>query len=156
MKYLLSLILILTLPVLCLAPCSEFSKTLSLIYSDCEKYKVNPDWVLIIFRDESTRLKNITVCEPLYIRRYQKCVKAYGVSQILLRTAREMGYKGPEKELEKKEINIETGIKFIHLLCGAYNGDMAKVISHYKTGKPYHSKYYRRLYLKYLKLKGAK
>lgn len=152
MRSILIAMLLFILPVRCHAPVSEFWKTLSIIYTACDEYHVNTDWELVMFNDESPGLKGDTVCEPKYIKKYYQCIKAHAVPQLLLRTAGEMGFKGDEKELDKNETAIPLATKFIEHLCRMYHSNMSKVISHYKSGSPKHTKFYERLLPKYKQL----
>jgi hypothetical protein len=103
-----------------------------------------------MFNDEVTHLKNVRTRE----RKYKRLIYAHGPGQILYKTAlsKEVGYKGSEKGLDNETISIPLAIKYIAHLQRAYHGSWAKTISHYKSGNPSHSRFYKRLYPKYLKL----
>ena len=130
-----------------LAPNSEFGKTLNIIDKECKRQgfsRFENKLTLGLFFTESSRLKNVSICEPKYIKKFNKCIQAHGPGQILYATAIgwEVGFKGSESELRKVEVSVPLSIKFLAHLRKIYRGDWHKIISHYKSGKPYHKKYY--------------
>lgn len=144
---------ILGLHNLCLAPVSEFSKIEKLIIDSCYTNCINFEKVFILFKDESG-LKNIWTKE----KKYKHRVIAHGVPQLLYKTAlsREVGYKGKESNLDKNEVAIPLAVKYLAHLSKCYHGNWSKIISHYKSGSPNHSRFWRRLYPKYVLLSGDK
>lgn len=128
MKYLFIATLIILTPVFCLAPISQFSAVSMIAAVACEKYQVDRNRTDAIFFEESS-FKNQKTYEK------KICGYSYGPGQILLSTAREMGFKGRESELENIVVSIPLAVKFIKTLETAYHGNWQKVLSHYRTGK---------------------
>lgn len=139
MKRLITVVVIL----LVLAPLSpsgihEFGVISALVQEACVKYGVPVDWALANFWNEHDGLKNNNA----------KCKYgvAYGPGGMLYKTATEdLGYTGPESGLKNITVSVPLCVKFMAVLMKQYHGDMAKVISHYKTGRPYKVKYYYRV-----------
>lgn len=57
-----------------------------------------------------------------------------GLMQLLLGTARWMGYAGPPEGLFDPEVNVEFGTRFLKYLRNYFAGDAGKIISGYNTG----------------------
>lgn len=57
-----------------------------------------------------------------------------GLMQVLLGTARWMGYAGPAEGLFDPETNVEFGTRFLKWLRNHFSGDTGKMISGYNTG----------------------
>lgn len=57
-----------------------------------------------------------------------------GICQIKLATARQMGYKGKEKDLIKPEVNIEYAARYLRYQMDRYHGDFARAITAYNRG----------------------
>jgi soluble lytic murein transglycosylase-like protein len=103
----------------------------------CAKYKVDRNRIDAMFFEESS-FRNQKTYEV------KICKYSYGPGQILLSTAREMGFKGRESELENIIVSIPLAVKFIGHLEKAYYGNWQKVLSHYRTGKSRYKDYFVR------------
>ena len=139
MKSIYLLLLLLFLPVRCHAPVSNFSTIVLFIETTCARLHVDVDWTLVLFNSESPGMKGENVCEPKYKNR---CVMAFQVPQILLKTAREFEPVTAE-QLKNPFTAIRCAIKFLHRLDTIYHGNWQKIISHYKTGKSKYVSYYK-------------
>ena len=130
----LAAIITLSTAVLCYAPESEFGKISSVTAAACLLYNVERSHIDALFAEESG-FKNIRTYEPR-IKKY-----AHGPGQILLNTARDVEYKGPESGLDDINISIPLKVKFVKKLYWRYHGDWSKICSHYKTGKGRYTRY---------------
>ncbi len=97
-----------------------------------------PTKLLPLFFTE-TEYKNINVWCP------KLKVWAHGPGGILLTTARQMGFKGPETDLNKPEISIPLCVKYYNWLMCRYNDNVIMAVSYYKTGHPDSPVYYERV-----------
>lgn len=161
LKYVLVILVgIATLPLGANSSRSNFAAVSSLIIDACAKYNFDPEWAFIIFNDESYHLRNVSTCEPKYIKKYGKCIRAYGVPQILYKTAiapevcsvaqkTGVAFFGQEEELLKNEVSIPLGVIYLAHLKKIYKGNMEKVLSHYKSGSTTYAAPYAKLYPKY-------
>jgi soluble lytic murein transglycosylase-like protein len=61
---------------------------------------------------------------------------SFGLMQIQLGTARQMGFKGKSKELLRPDINIEFGAAYLRWLLNYTKNDYAKALTCYNAG-PY-------------------
>ncbi len=59
---------------------------------------------------------------------------SYGVCMIKLATARQMGFKGTEKELMQPKNNVLFAAKFLKYQINRYNGDVARGVTAYNKG----------------------
>jgi len=62
---------------------------------------------------------------------------SYGLVQILLSTARDMGFKGRIAELLDPAVNLDLGAKYLAHLAGRFGGSVQDTISAYNQGGPY-------------------
>lgn len=65
---------------------------------------------------------------------------SYGLMQILLCTAKEMGFTGQADELFQPAVNIHYGCKYLTKQLRRYDGDMASAIAAYNAGGAYKKK----------------
>ncbi len=117
---------------------TEYGRLQAIIDASCNEYKVSATWATANFWNEHSGLKNNNV--PCKYGR-----TAHGPGGLLLATAREMGYKGPEAGLDDPAVSIPLCVAYMAKLQRRYDCDMSKVISHYKTGKAGNAEYYRRV-----------
>lgn len=61
---------------------------------------------------------------------------AYGPMQILLSTARGLGFGGTGADLEQPAINIDVGADYLSRIRGDYGNDFRRVYSAYNSGNP--------------------
>ena len=57
-----------------------------------------------------------------------------GVCQVQLPTAKTMGFKGTEVQLQNPKTNIFYAAKYLHMQLNRYDGDIVKAISAYNSG----------------------
>lgn len=59
---------------------------------------------------------------------------SYGLMQIKLSTAKDMGFKGTLNDLFIPKINIKYSVRYLNWLCEYYNGDIFKAMDAYNRG----------------------
>lgn len=93
-------------------------------------YNVPEVWIKAVIMQESSGNPNAYRAEP------QINDASYGLMQILLRTARNLGYEGESDGLYDPDTNINLGTKLLAELRQSYGDDIQRVYSAYNSGKP--------------------
>lgn len=92
------------------------------------RYNVPSSWVRAVIETESSWNPNAhNASDP---------TGAYGLMQILYRTAQALGYSGPPEGLYDPALNIDLGTKLLGQLRQSYGDDFRRVYSAYNSGKP--------------------
>ncbi len=60
---------------------------------------------------------------------------SYGVCQIKITSAQQMGFKGSEKDLMKPENNIKYAALFLKYQINRYDGNIARGVTAYNKGR---------------------
>lgn len=93
-------------------------------------YAVPPDWIKGVIGAETSFLTPPKTWEPK-VQEY-----AVGPMQILLSTARGLGFTGTVDELAEPLVNIPIGAAYLAELRGRYGDDFRAVYSAYNSGSP--------------------
>lgn len=98
------------------------------ISTSAQKWSVNPDYIRAIIQVESNW--NPNAYNP------NDPTGAWGLGQILYRTAQGLGYAGPPDGLFDPATNIDLIAHLVHDLVNAYGDDFRRVYSAYNSGDP--------------------
>lgn len=93
-------------------------------------YNVPASWVRAVIMTESSGDPNAYRAEP------QINDGSYGLMQLLLRTARGLGYAGTTAGLYDPATNIDLGTKLLRDLRRSYGTNFERVYSAYNSGNP--------------------
>jgi len=91
---------------------------------------VPESWISAVIETESSWNPGAYRAEP------QINDGSYGLMQILVKTARGLGYTGDPDGLWDPATNIDLGTKLLNELRGRYGEDFRRVYSAYNSGKP--------------------
>lgn len=142
MKIIIVLGLLFCFSVLCLAPVSDFSKTVIIIERACLRYNYNTSKAFALFYSEE-EFKNITTFQE------SKCRHYYGTGQICYSTAKlkALHFNGKESDLKNHEVSIPLCVHYMKILTKKYHGDYEKVVAHYSGYVGYKSRegHYRKV-----------
>jgi soluble lytic murein transglycosylase-like protein len=98
------------------------------IANSAQLYNVPETWVRAVIDTESSWNPNAhNASDP---------TGAWGLMQILYRTATAMGYTGAPEGLYDPAVNIDLGTRLLGQLRRAYGDDFRRVYSAYNSGKP--------------------
>lgn len=102
-----------------------------LIYKEAAKWKLPPDLIRAVIWVESRGKAEA--------KGYERKLKdySYGLMQILLATAKEMGFTGGAPDLLKPEVNLHFGCKYLTKQLLRYRGDIPSAIAAYNAGGAY-------------------
>jgi len=92
------------------------------------RYGVAPELILAVMGVESAFSPNAYRAEP------QINDGSRGLMQILLGTARALGFQGPPSQLFEAPVNADLGTKYLARQLTRYNGSMADAVSAYNGG----------------------
>lgn len=94
------------------------------------EFRVPVAWVYAVIMTESSGRDNAYRAEP------QIGDASYGLMQLLLRTARGLGYEGPPAGLFDVETNVRLGTTLLGQLRARHGDDFDRVYSAYNSGSP--------------------
>lgn len=98
------------------------------IANAAQRYQVPEAWIRAVIDTESSWQSNAyNPDDPS---------GAYGLMQILFRTAKDLGYTGEPIGLLDPETNIDLGTKLLGQLRRSYGDDFRRVYSAYNSGRP--------------------
>lgn len=101
------------------------------VYKEAAKWKLPPDLIRAVIWVESRG-------DPK-AQRYERKIddSSYGVMQVLLGTAIEMGFKGGAPELLDPAANMHYGCRYLTKQLKRYGGDIPSAIAAYNAGGAY-------------------
>lgn len=102
----------------------------SVIQQASIKWQVPEVWIRAVIDTESSWDPNAYRAEP------QINDASYGLMQLLVRTARGLGFAGDAEDLYDPAINIDLGTKLLGDLRSRYGDDFRRIYSAYNSGKP--------------------
>lgn len=102
----------------------------SIIVDAAARYAVPFEWIKAVIGTESSFNPNAYRAEP------KIADASYGLMQLLLRTARGLGFTGDVSALFDPTININLGSKLLGQLIARYGQDFKQVYSAYNSGDP--------------------
>lgn len=108
----------------------DFDAYDDLIMDASERYNVPFLWVKAFIGTESSFDPNAYRAEP------QIGDASRGLMQVLLKTARNLGFEGEADELFKPEVSIEYGTKLMRELINRFGNDFRRIASAYNSGGP--------------------
>lgn len=88
-------------------------------------WDVPEHWIRAVIETESSWRPNV-----------HNAGDGYGLMQVLLSTARGLGYDGPAEGLFDPRVNIELGTQLLGQLRAAYGDSFERVYSAYNSGRP--------------------
>ena len=139
MKTLIVLGLLFCFPCVCLAPETEFSKTIIIIEQACVRFNYSVSKALSLLATEND-FKNTTTFQKSTCRHY------YGAGQICLETAKIPGlhFKGTEKDLENPKISIPLCVHYLKIFDKRFHHNYEKTVAHYSgyVGQPNREKHF--------------
>lgn len=94
------------------------------------KWDVPEVWIRAVIETESAWNPNAFRAEP------QINDASRGLMQLLMRTARGLGFAGSENDLFDPDTNIDLGTKLLGDLRRKYGDDFRRIYSAYNSGKP--------------------
>lgn len=100
------------------------------IATSAQAYNVPETWVRAVIETESSWRPMAYRAEP------QINDASYGLMQLLMRTAKGLGYTGAPEGLYEPAVNIDLGTKLLGQLRRSYGDDFRRVYSAYNSGKP--------------------
>jgi len=100
------------------------------ILASSRRWMVPESWISAVIETESSWNPGAYRAEP------QINDGSYGLMQILVKTARGLGYTGDPDGLWDPATNIDLGTKLLNELRGRYGEDFRRVYSAYNSGKP--------------------
>jgi len=109
---------------------AEMSPTLENMYKDAEAKYGLPDGILAAIGTVESNNNH-----RAYVKEDGRGRKAsFGVMQIQLATARQMGFKGNPKELLQPRVNIEYSAAYLTWLLKRSNNNIAQALTCYNAG----------------------
>lgn len=102
----------------------------SAIQQAAVKWQVPEVWIRAVIDTESSWDPNAYRAEP------QINDASYGLMQLLVRTARNLGFTGDAEDLYEPGLNIDLGTKLLSDLRSRYGDDFRRIYSAYNSGKP--------------------
>lgn len=101
------------------------------VYREATKWKIPADLIRAVIWVESRGDPNA--------ERYERKLDdtSWGLMQILLGTAKEMGFTKGAPELLKPEVNLHFGCKYLTKQLSRYGGDIPSAIAAYNAGGAY-------------------
>lgn len=101
-----------------------------IIRTAASEHQVPFVWIKAVIGTESSFQEDAYRAEP------QINDGSHGLMQILMRTARGLGYQGSVEGLYDPAVNINLGAKLLRELIDRFGGDFRRVYSAYNSGDP--------------------
>lgn len=101
------------------------------VWAAAARHDVPAAWIKAVIGTESSFNPNVADRWEAKVKEY-----AYGPMQILLSTARFLGFTGTAAELRRPETNIEIGARYIARLRSTIGDNFARIYSAYNSGNP--------------------
>lgn len=95
------------------------------------KYNLPASWIKAVIGAESSFDPNVPDRWEEKVQEY-----AYGPMQILLSTARMMGFNGTGAQLRQPAANIDVGAAYLARLRSQHGDDFRRIYSAYNSGNP--------------------